>query len=132
MIGQGVVRCLVLAGLLAACTPAVEKPVAEPEAPKASAAVAAAPVETSEAAYRGAAVAGQVCSQCHDVGMGTAPAQQIGAPAFRAIAERAGSTPEGLAAWMAANHPKMPNYMFPEGQVTDLAAYIMSLRQGGG
>lgn len=115
------VRYIVLAGLLAGCSPAAEPPKPTPEAAKP-------PVEASDAAYRGAAVAAQVCSQCHDVGQGTAPAQQIGAPAFRDIAMRAGSTPEGLAEWMAANHPKMPNYLFPEGQVTDLAAYIMSLR----
>ena len=118
-------RCLVMLGLLAACSPMAD-------APKPVAEVAKPHVETSEAAYRGAAVAGQVCSQCHDVGMGTAPAQPIGAPAFRDIAARAGSTPEGLASWMAANHPKMPNYLFPEGQVTDLAAYIMSLQDAPG
>lgn len=114
-------RYIVLAGVLAGCSPAAGPPEPTPEAAKP-------PVETSEAAYRGAAVAGQVCSQCHDVGQGSGPAQQIGAPKFSDIAERPESTPEGLAAWMAANHPQMPNYLFPEGQVTDLAAYIMSLR----
>lgn len=117
-------RCLVLAGLLAACSPAAEKPTPTPEAPKPPVAQA----DTTEAAYRGAAIAGQVCSQCHDVGQGTAPTLQIGAPAFGVIAARTETTPEELASWMAANHPKMPNYIFPEGQVTDLAAYIISLR----
>ena len=117
-------RCLVLVALLTACSPAAEKPSPMPEAPNPPVAQA----DMTEAVYRGAAIAGQVCSQCHDVGQGTAPTLQIGAPAFRAIAAQTETTPEELAGWMAANHPKMPNYLFPEGQVTDLAAYIISLR----
>lgn len=105
---------------LAACSPPAEQ-VAETPAPQQQA-------DVDPAAYRGAAVAGQVCSQCHDVGMGIAPAQEIGAPDFRDIAGRDTSTAAGLAEWMGASHPKMPNYMFGAGEVPDLAAYIMSLR----
>ena len=50
----------------------------------------------------------------------------------RNIAKRAESTPEGLAAWMQASHPKMPNYMFEGPDVGDLAAFILSLRQSPG
>lgn len=82
--------------------------------------------------YRGAAVAGQVCAQCHDIGMSMPPAMNIGAPAFREIAMRPASTAEGLAAWMQASHPKMPNYLFVGSEINDLAVYIMGLRESPG
>lgn len=109
---------LLAVGVLAACAPRADEPVAAPQA------------EVDPAVYRGAAIAGQVCAQCHDVGTGT-PAQAFGAPDFRDIAGRPTSTPEGLAAWMRANHLEMPNYMFIESDLADLAAYIVSLGPTG-
>jgi len=109
---------LLIVGVLAACSPPADEPVAAPQA------------EADPAVYRGAAIAGQVCAQCHDVGTG-APVQAVGAPDFRDIAGRPASTLEGLAAWMRANHPQMPNYMFIESDLADLAAYIVSLRPTG-
>lgn len=92
-------------------------------------------------AYRGAAVAHQVCARCHNVGAGEAPAQDVGAPDFRDIAthglaSRADApnaadraiTASNLGAWMRAHHPDMPNYMLGEADIADLAAYIASLR----
>jgi mono/diheme cytochrome c family protein len=82
-------------------------------------------------AYRGAAVAGQVCAQCHDIGAGAPPAISIpGATAFSEVARRPETTPESLAAWLRASHPSMPNYIFGEAQTADIVAYIMSLRTG--
>jgi len=121
---RGMVLALAALAGLAACSPAEDKPVAPAPAPVQQ-------VEVAPAAYRGAAVAGQVCAQCHDVGQGAAAQQAVGAPDFRDIAGRESSTAEGLAGWMAANHPKMPNYLFSGGEVSDLAAYIMSLRGKG-
>lgn len=118
-----VIGALAALGALAACSPAAAPP--ETTAPAQQA-------EVDPAAYRGAAVAGQVCAQCHDVGQGAAAQQAVGAPDFRDIAGRDTSTVEGLAGWMASNHPKMPNYLFSGGEVADLAAYIMSLRGEGG
>lgn len=111
------IAIMALAGL-AACSPGND-PDREPTPPP--------QVEEDPAAYRGAAIAGQVCAQCHDVGIGAAPAQSVGAPGFREIAGRPASTAEGLAAWMRDSHPKMPNYIFRDQEVTDLAAYITSL-----
>jgi mono/diheme cytochrome c family protein len=80
------------------------------------------------AAYRGAAVAGQVCAQCHDIG-GRPPAVSIpGATAFNEVAHRPETTAESLAAWLRASHPSMPNYIFGETEAADIVAYIMSLR----
>ncbi|MEQ1783213.1 MAG: hypothetical protein ABMA14_17800 [Hyphomonadaceae bacterium] len=122
---------LVAALAIVACNPERKTETPAPERP---AIVATAPpaADVDPAAYRGAAIAGQVCSQCHDIGLGKGPAVNIGAPDFRKIAKRAESTPEGLAAWMQASHPKMPNYMFEGPDVGDLAAFILSLRQSPG
>ena len=80
----------------------------------------------------GAAIAAQVCAQCHNIGLGQAAAVDIGAPDFRKIAGRSESTPEGLEAWMRSTHPKMPNYVFLGPDVADLAAFIVSLRKTPG
>lgn len=113
---------LAILALITACTPPATQ---TPPAASGPAPVAA---EVGPGAYRGAQVAAQVCSQCHDIGNGTAPAQLIGAPDFLTIAKRADTTASGLADWMRTYHPKMPNYVFSGQDVTDLADYIASLR----
>lgn len=108
---------------LAGCSPP-----ASVESPKVETPVAAQPALGGPAAYRGAAVAGQVCSRCHDVGMGAPPVMEIGAPKFRELAARTQSTPESLAAAMRDSHPVMPDYIFGDAEISDLAEYILSLR----
>ncbi len=102
---------------LIACTPSA--PGDGPSAPEAA---------TSAAAYRGAAIAGQVCAQCHDIG-GSGPAIYAGAPTFRSVVENPATTAESLTTWLNSSHPKMPHYLFPANEVVDLVAYILSLRQ---
>ena len=108
---------------LAGCSPP-----ASVESPKVETPVAAQPAQGGPAAYRGAAVAGQVCSRCHDVGMGAPPVMEIGGPKFRELAARTQSTPESLAAAMRDSHPVMPDYIFGDAEISDLAEYILSLR----
>ena len=126
------VERLVTAGLLAlaaaACSPAASREDVTAAETPAQIETPGQAAQTSPAAYRGAAVAAQVCAECHDVGMGAAAAVNLGAPDFKVIADRPESTAAGLAAWMLASHPRMPNYLFSEAEVTDLAAYIVSLR----
>jgi mono/diheme cytochrome c family protein len=89
------------------------------------------PPDVDPAAYRGAAVAGQVCAQCHDVGGGAPPVIVIpGATAFVEVARRPETTAETLTAWLRASHPSMPNYIFGEKETADIVAYVMSLRTG--
>lgn len=111
---------------LAACTPTEDKAIEE-KPPETAAAEAPAQSAESPGSYRGGAVAAQVCAQCHDIGNGSAPAINVGAPAFREVAGRPATTAEGLAAWMRTSHPAMPNYMFSGQEVTDLAEYITNL-----
>jgi mono/diheme cytochrome c family protein len=106
---------------LGGCTPP-----APVDAPKAEAPV------TPPAAYRGAAVAGQVCSRCHDVGMGAPPVIEVGAPKFRDLAERPETTAQSLAAGMRESHPIMPDFILDDGDTAELAAYILGLRGNPG
>jgi mono/diheme cytochrome c family protein len=117
---------------LAGCSPPASLESPKVESPKVEKPVAAQPTQSDPAAYRGAAVAGQVCSRCHDVGMGAPPVMEIGAPKFPELAARAESTPESLATAMRDSHPVMPDYIFGDAEISDLAAYILSLRGGPG
>ena len=114
---------------IAACDPERRStPISPPRGPAPPPAVSA----VDPAVYRGAAIAQQVCSQCHDIGLGQRAEVPVGAPAFRDIAKRPETTPEKLAAWMAKSHAVMPNYMFAGPDVSDLAAFIVSLRAPAG
>lgn len=115
-----IVLGLAMAGLAIACTP-------QQQAPDKAKAMDAA--QTAPAAYRGVAIATQVCAQCHDVGSGTKPSLAIAAPAFAEVANRPQTTVDSLRDWMnSAKHPSMPHYMFNKDEGGDLAAYIRSLR----
>lgn len=111
---------------LTACTP-TEGTATEEKPPMIETAEAPAQQLESAGSYRGGAVAAQVCAQCHDIGNGSAPTINVGAPAFREIAGRPATTAEGLAAWMQTSHPAMPNFIFKGQEVTDLAEYITNL-----
>ena len=119
---------LVAALAIVACNPGQQAAAPKPEAPVV-AAQAQPPADVDPAAYRGAAIAQQVCNQCHDIGLGSGPAVEIGAPPFRDIAGRRETTEQRVAGWMNGSHPVMPNYLFTEADVADLTAFIVSLRQ---
>lgn len=129
MLRAGFLVLTAAAGLgSAACTPPGPAESPKVEAPKAEAARAPQVAASDPAAYRGAAVAAQVCSRCHDVGMGAPPVMEVGAPEFRDLAGQTDSTAESLAATMRKSHPIMPDYIFGEAETGDLAVYILSLR----
>ena len=86
-------------------------------------------VEASPEVYRGSGLARQVCARCHVVAEGNEPLMDIGAPSFVDVANRPGTTLESLETWLRIKHPSMPNYRFDDESTTDLAAYVLSLRQ---
>ncbi|MBI1359226.1 MAG: hypothetical protein GC155_02965 [Alphaproteobacteria bacterium] len=121
--------------VLSACSPARFR---EPQAPGAAADPAsqtdshedASNQPTDMAVYRGAGIAHLGCPQCHDIGVvGAGPLTQSSAPAFAAVANREGMTAAHIEQWLTSSHPTMPSYYFGEPTVSDLAAYIMSLRK---
>jgi mono/diheme cytochrome c family protein len=116
------IAALLLAGVIQACSP----PAPEREAVTDSTATARSE-QDDPAAYRGAAIAGQVCAQCHSVSGIDVKSPVSGAPSFTSVANRPETTVDSLSRWLTSSHPSMPNYMFDQQSVGDLAAYIMTL-----
>ena len=88
----------------------------------------AASQQSDPAIYRGAAIAGQVCSQCHESSDAVGGGNNPDAPALAVVANRPETNAAGLRHWLTTRHPSMPNYIFDDATVQDLVAYIMSLR----
>jgi len=65
---------------------------------------------------------------CTTVPTATAPAAAVGAPRFADLGDSAETTAARLAAKMRDNHPAMPDFIFDDQDMADLAAYIVSLK----
>jgi len=92
----------------------------------------------SAAVARGADIARNVCSACHQATSDQLPRARglpdLGPP-FTEIASRPDTSYKSLCHFIAKTHwdlkslpPTMPNPMLTESQVSDVAHYIMSLR----
>ena len=67
------------------------------------------------------------CASCHVV----APEQTTGSadvPSFQAIARREDLTEALLTAFLSSSHPRMPDMSLSRREISDLVAYIRSLR----
>ena len=73
----------------------------------------------------GEALAQARCSQCHNIGR-TKPAVETAIPSFAAIAARAATTEQSVAAVIQGPH--MSGLNLPPAIATDIAAYVLSLR----
>ena len=74
-------------------------------------------------------LAEEACKSCHMV----EPEQRLPsrieiAPPFRDIANTPGMTATSLKVFLTSSHPKMPNLILTPGEIADVAAYILSLR----
>jgi hypothetical protein len=49
-------------------------------------------------------------------------------PAFRDIANTRGMTATAIRVFLTTSHPKMPNLIITPEELTDVSAYILSLR----
>lgn len=78
----------------------------------------------------GQRLAASLCTNCHIVEPGGSRSREITAdvPSFMAIAAKAGQTTDKIQAYMLNPHPPMPEVQLTNGQLTDMAAYIMSLK----
>src|SRR5690242_14672751 len=83
--------------LLAACSQQISQPAADSGQVRKTSTVA------DPAVYRGSATARQVCTQCHDTGMGSPPIADVGAPSFASVANRPDMTSEKLTQWLASS-----------------------------
>ncbi|WP_367196599.1 cytochrome c family protein [Amorphus sp. 3PC139-8] len=73
-------------------------------------------------------LAQQWCASCHVVDQDQATASADVA-SFYTIAKSENLTPDGLSAFLADPHPVMPNMSLSRGEIADLVAYIVSLRE---
>ena len=74
----------------------------------------------------------QVCATCHAVTPGQGQSPNPNAPTFEVIANLPGMTGTALNAWMHSPHPSMPNLIVSPVDRDNVAAYLESLRRGGG
>ena len=118
-------RCSTLIGLvlaLSACT-----------GTQAPAPVASGPdISADAASARGLAYAQSACATCHAVEAGQTSSPNPRAPAFEIVANLPGMTPIALNAWLHSPHPSMPNIVVAPDDRDDIAAYLNSLKRGGG
>ena len=76
----------------------------------------------------GHALARQVCVACHVVDAQSSPRRAVG-PAFHDIANTPGMTATALHAFLTTSHQKMPNLILTPEEMSDVIAYILSLRR---
>ena len=89
--------------------------------------LAAGPVTNKPNPVRGKQLAERLCVNCHLV---SSQQQRASAdvPSFREIANKPGQTAGGLVARIILPKHPMPQIPLEKSELTDLAAYIMSLR----
>lgn len=76
----------------------------------------------------GRALAQRLCAVCHmNEGQGERAAPG-GIPGFAAVANRPGQTAEGIEQWLRAVPASMPNHHLSQQEMSDLAAFIMTLK----
>jgi mono/diheme cytochrome c family protein len=78
---------------------------------------------------KGAAIARQVCAECHAVERGQRHSSNAQAPAFEAIAKTPGMTSIALTAALRTSHRIMPNIVLSDDELRDIVTYLLSLKQ---
>ncbi len=82
-------------------------------------------------AEAGREFAREVCATCHAVEGGDATSPHSAAPTFRAIAEVPGMTATAITVILRTPHRQMPDLILTPEEVRDVAAYILTLKNGG-
>jgi mono/diheme cytochrome c family protein len=80
---------------------------------------------------KGRVLAQQLCAECHAVQKRQAPSPNPSAPRFVTIAAVPGMSSTALYAALQTSHRLMPNVILDSNQMTDIVAYILTLRDGG-
>jgi len=71
-----------------------------------------------------------ICKSCHVVEPTNAsPRIVVIGPDFQEIANIKGMTATALRVFLTTSHPKMPNLILTPEQLSDVTAYILSLRE---
>jgi len=77
---------------------------------------------------QGREFARQMCAECHAVEKGQPRSPNGQAPTFGTIATTPGMTAVALTAALRTSHRMMPNLILPDDDLTNVIAYILSLR----
>lgn len=80
---------------------------------------------------RGLDLALRVCANCHAVAAGETLSPVPAAPSFEDVAETPGMTGIALHAILRTPHRTMPDLILKPAEIDDLAAHILSLKDGG-
>ncbi|RAU23284.1 cytochrome C552 [Paramagnetospirillum kuznetsovii] len=78
---------------------------------------------------KGKWIAEVLCSNCHLIAPLQRKSATDAAPPFAWIAQSPSTTEASLAAFLSAPHGKMPDLVLSRGDIRDVSAYILSLRQ---
>ena len=79
---------------------------------------------------RGLALARQACSECHAIEKAQARSPNAAAPRFESIANIPGMTAIALSVALQTSHRTMPNVILNADELSDIIAYILSLKRG--
>ena len=87
-------------------------------------------VEAQEAGQseKGLALAQQVCAQCHAIDKRQLRSPNPAAPRFEAVANVPGMTAIALNVALQTSHRTMPNLMLDSDELSNITAYILSLK----
>ncbi|MBC7431609.1 MAG: c-type cytochrome [Rubritepida sp.] len=68
------------------------------------------------------------CSDCHQVGARRLTTANDAVPSYQAIAAMPSTTAMSIRVFLSTSHQVMPNFNLTDTQISDVAAYILSLR----
>jgi mono/diheme cytochrome c family protein len=73
-------------------------------------------------------IAASTCSSCHQINVQRRDSTNDPVPSFQAIAAMPSTTMLSINVFLRTSHNVMPNIRLSETQITDIGAYILSLR----
>jgi mono/diheme cytochrome c family protein len=91
-------------------------------------ALAGAPATNAPDPMNGQELASRLCSNCHLVGSGQQEQANADIPSFHEIANKQGQTAGSIMAHIVLSKHPMPTIPLTKKELSDLAAYILSLR----
>lgn len=85
---------------------------------------------TAQNLIRGEHIARNQCAVCHTVETESSGSKrQLRAPSFASIAHRPEVTSQFLDSYLSRHHQGMPNFFLTYSEISDVSAYILSLRK---
>jgi len=76
----------------------------------------------------GKRISASTCSSCHQIDVQLRDSTNAPVPSFQAIAAMPSTTMLSIYVFLRTSHNVMPNIRLTETQITDIGAYILSLR----